>query len=365
VRAQLGVGDAALLELDLHDRPALGPRPRDDAGEVVALVSGQGEQPDVVQQRRREGVVAVLAVRQQPARDLCDAHGAALHGFQVEPLDAPRRRKSLERVGREHQAAQRRQPQVDGGRAHVGDPTAQPEPRRVDQRQDLRRHRDVTLDDRRGVGGRRAAVAQQRRQLCMQTRRRRQSRRACGKRAQGARALHQPRELVDVARLGQEAMSDRRGPRDHVALSRPREHDAHRVRLPSLDVAQQRRPVHPVHAHVRDDHVVDLALEPIQRILAAGRERHLPLVPARAQRVAQAVEHPRLVVDEQHAPHAATSFTADTRSATGSRTWNVVPCPDWVSKSILRPWRSTTIWRAIASPCPVPRPTSFVVKNGS
>ena len=43
--------------------------------------------------------------------------------------------------------------------------------------------------------------------------------------------------------------------------------------------------------------------EAAQGVLAAVGERHRPLVPVRAQRVAQAVEHLRLVVDEENPRH--------------------------------------------------------------
>ena len=43
----------------------------------------------------------------------------------------------------------------------------------------------------------------------------------------------------------------------------------------------------------------------------------------------------------------------------------VVPLPARVSKVIVPLCLSTTTERAMAKPCPVPLPTSFVVKNGS
>src|SRR5450755_3565534 len=50
---------------------------------------------------------------------------------------------------------------------------------------------------------------------------------------------------------------------------------------------------------------------------------------------------------------------------TGSRMKNVVPLPHSVSKRSVPPCLFTMTLRAIARPCPVPLPTSLVVKKGS
>jgi hypothetical protein len=50
---------------------------------------------------------------------------------------------------------------------------------------------------------------------------------------------------------------------------------------------------------------------------------------------------------------------------TGRRMWKVVPLPISVSNVNVPLCRSVTADLAIANPCPVPRPTSFVVKKGS
>ena len=49
----------------------------------------------------------------------------------------------------------------------------------------------------------------------------------------------------------------------------------------------------------------------------------------------------------------------------GSRMINVVPLPVSLSKVMVPPCFSTTTLWTIVNPCPVPLPTSLVVKNGS
>src|SRR5262249_5605748 len=86
-----------------------------------------------------------------------------------------------------------------------------------------------------------------------------------------------------------------------------------------------------------------------------------PLAAPRAQRVTQALEDLRLVVDEEDPPlHAASSEARSSRR----RIVNVVPLPTSLSQVRVPPFRSTPA-RASDRPCPVPRPTSFVVKKGS
>ena len=88
------------------------------------------------------------------------------------------------------------------------------------------------------------------------------------------------------------------GARDSLGLGVAREHDAHRVGVAAVDVAEQRRAVHPGHPHVRDDDVVRLALHLRERCRPVLGERHPPLAPVPSQRVAQALEDLDLVVDE-------------------------------------------------------------------
>ena len=52
-------------------------------------------------------------------------------------------------------------------------------------------------------------------------------------------------------------------------------------------------------------------------------------------------------------------------ASSGRRMVKVVPRPGAVSKLMVPPCLSTTTERAMAYPCPVPLPISFVVKKGS
>src|SRR5690606_30708242 len=122
------------------------------------------------------------------------------------------------------------------------------------------------------------------------------------------------------------------------------------------------------HPHVRHDGVELQAIELGQGPLRAEREDHVPLPPEASDRVAPAVQERLPVVHHQDreflSAHAALARSLDGPSM-GSRMRNVVPCPgsDWSESE--PPCFSTTTERAIASPCPVPLPTGFVVKNGS
>ena len=311
----LGVGHPALLLLDLEQRTVLAAGALEHHGQVVALLGGEHEQPDVVQQGRDEGVVALLADRHELARDAGDLRAVALQRVEVEALDRRRGLERLEGMGRQHERAQGAQAQQDGRLPDVGDLPAQAEEGRVDHLQHLRRHGEVLRDDGGRVARGGAAVGQQRGELAVQARRRRQAAgrdglmaglALGGDRAQGARARDDAHELVHVAGLAQEAMRDRRCPHDDLALGGAREDDPDHRRVGLLDVAQQRRrrPCPACACPRRRRRTARGRARP--GVGAAGGEEHLPLVALRAQRVAQAVEHLRLVVDEEDPRHAAT-----------------------------------------------------------
>src|SRR5664279_546939 len=91
-----------------------------------------------------------------------------------------------------------------------------------------------------------------------------------------------------------------------------------------------------------------------------------------AKHTLQPRQHHRFVVHKQDALHETLSVTAQWASGVapsmrpiGTETVNVVPRGRFGSKPILPPCFSTTMLRARVKPCPVPRPTSLVVKNGS
>jgi len=66
-------------------------------------------------------------------------------------------------------------------------------------------------------------------------------------------------------------------------------------------VRQQRGAVHPGHLHVRDHHVGRFVGQRRERGIAAGREVDPPRPPVAIQRLAQALEQVRLIVDDQYA----------------------------------------------------------------
>ena len=86
------------------------------------------------------------------------------------------------------------------------------------------------------------------------------------------------------------------------------------------------------------------------------------------------VLHDRYVAASSLCAGYARQFTGRTRSAqgrcpdaapTGRRSVKQVPKPGVLSTLMLPECLSTTMARTIASPCPLPRPTSLVVKKGS
>ena len=92
-------------------------------------------------------------------------------------------------------------------------------------------------------------------------------------------------------------------------------------------------------------------------------EDHFPLRAQRVQPDAQSIEQRGFVVDEQHALHAGSGAVRAVHGQSHDEAG-----PDARASSARRSARHAcrlTIDRAMASPCPVPRPTAFVVKKGS
>jgi len=173
-------------------------------------------------------------------------------------------------------------------------------------------------------------------------------------RAQGAGITRLAEQLVDgVGRA-----------LDRVLIDGARQHDADRRGRPVLDALEERRAVDAGHPHVGDDDVEWAALELDQGGFTAGREDHVPAFAVAAQDAAETGEDRDIVVDEHDAllAHAACFCIG---CWIGMRRKKVVPAPGSVS-NVSAPWcLSTMTERAMARPCPVPRPTALVVKNGS
>ena len=131
------------------------------------------------------------------------------------------------------------------------------------------------------------------------------------------------------------------------------------------DSCEQFSAVHAGHLHVRHDGVDSLLGENRERLFPSGCEGHLPALALFPQRQPQAAEDLRLVVDEEDAELLLRRAHAVTPWRTGSSMRKVVPSPGRLSKvSVPRCFSRMMLW-AIARPCPVPLPTSLVVKKGS
>src|SRR4051812_48294285 len=137
--------------------------------------------------------------------------------------------------------------------------------------------------------------------------------------------------------------------------------NTHHVWPPLDHLLEQRGTIHLWHALVRDDHVEWPLLHCFDRVASAVDEFHRPLVAQPVQPHAQSIEELRLVVYEQDPFHDG---LATARPLRGSTRVNRDPTPVSLCSS-MRPPCFSTIDRVIASPWPVPLPTSFVVKKGS
>src|SRR5215469_17629324 len=175
-------------------------------------------------------------------------------------------------------------------------------------------------------------------------------------------ALDDLLETVGLARLGHVLM--RQGNEAHhlPLLGVARQHDPNRLRRLLARKFEQLRAVHSRHTHVGYDYIVRLRLELLDCERGICDKRHLPFRAGAIQTAAQALEKCRLIVNEQDLLH---DLPPDARPPIGKRSIMRVPRPTKLSAASVPPCFSTTIERAIARPCPVPLPTSLVVKKGS
>src|SRR5262249_26116814 len=170
--------------------------------------------------------------------------------------------------------------------------------------------------------------------------------------------LERPRdqraELVVVEGLGEVvegALAHRRHGRGDTAVGGDEDHRQRRA--PRVHRTHERHPAHAGHLPAGDHDVGAVLLERPQRGGAAGAR--LGLVAGPGERRRHDLRHAGLVVHDQDAGAHATA-------PTGSLTVNRAPPPTRSPTSIVPPCAST-IWRATASPRPVPR--GRVVKKGS
>src|SRR5208282_2416512 len=91
---------------------------------------------------------------------------------------------------------------------------------------------------------------------------------------------------------------------------------------------------------------------------------HVPIPTRPMQGAPQAIEDHGFVIDKEQAPGHQFSF-AGSAGFTGRLMKKVVPQPNSVSNQILPLCFLTITVCASERPCPVPLPTSLVVKNGS
>src|SRR5271166_4233583 len=131
-----------------------------------------------------------------------------------------------------------------------------------------------------------------------------------------------------------------------------------------LDQFQQLRAIHLWHAHIGDHSVERLLFEGQQRGRGAIDELHFPVTTHAMQGAPQAVENVGFVIDKEQ-PFGHQSSFARWIGPIGKLMKKVVPWPSSVSNQIFPPCFLTITACARDRPCPVPLPTSLVVKNGS
>ena len=151
IGADLGVGDAQLLGLDQVDRSVAVRRGADDLRVALGHAQRQHDAPDVVDDGGAEHFVGLLAVVQEPLGQLRDQQRVVLHLLEREALDGGHGHRA-EDVSRDGQHLEQLEAEVGHRLGNGRDGLGGPEVRRVDQLQDLRRHRRVLLDDLAQVG---------------------------------------------------------------------------------------------------------------------------------------------------------------------------------------------------------------------
>src|SRR5258708_6775763 len=301
----------------------------------------------------------------------CRVEAVLPEALQTETFDA-RRHTAFEDTMTQNECAKGIQSEVRDGAIGRADRCPRSEERRIDQLYDIGGHRDVARDDFGGVGNGCRGPLQARQYLLKRLWRARQ-------RVDAPNQLREPvaaQQLSEheglrnsrlegpaLAGLGKVLVRGADRAHDRAGIGVTRQHQAHRLRMEFLDFGQQLPAVHAGHAHVGYDHVRRRFSELFEGSGAARGELHAPLVPHLPQGAAHGLQNIGFIIDEYDANHAAACFTSAVSS--GSRMKNVVPLPDSVSKRSVPPCLLTTTLRAMASPCPVPFPTSLVVKKGS
>src|SRR5207249_4812645 len=179
-----------------------------------------------------------------------------------------------------------------------------------------------------------------------------------------------------LPRLGDVAVDAARVDRAHdrVDVGVAREHDAVGVGADLHRASEELDAAHRRHSLVGDDDGRVVRLEELEAAGPAvgGQQRELVAVVE-----GEGAEDVRLVVDHDHGkapvielhafpyPLPLAALSSETADASAGNTMrNVAPAPGALSTSIRPPW-ALVMPCAIASPSPVPAPTSLVVKNGS
>ena len=363
--------DAEQFLFDLVQRAAFAAGSLENARVLVRHVLREHEDPRVVNHARGEGVFRRLGVAgmllDEAPRPAGDRQAVRPERPQAAPFD-DRGVDPVEQLGAEHERAEGRKPQEDRRALGIAHPVAHAEIRGIDDAEQLCRHARIPGDQPADLLHRGVRQLEPFDQFLEQFRHGRDRLEPAHQLPQAvvvqkfledARALDRALQQVGVARFRQVLMGGADRPQDQVHIGVTREDDPHRPRVAVADAGEQLGAVHAGHAHVRHDDVELVLFEQLQRRLRPAGEVHLPVAAPAAQHPSQSVEDHLLVVDEQHAQaHRESSMPAS--GTVPNRTTNRAP-PRSDRPTEIVPLCRQTIPSTMASPCPVPLPTSFVV----
>src|ERR1035441_6978870 len=375
------MGGSHLFHFYDVQRPLLGPRRGEGLFEFSRQTRRQHQLSRIVQHTGHYSSRHHRLRRRQPCGDARCQVGLGLELRQGETRDGLAGLHDAEQLDRQHQLLQGIQSQISHRPGNRCDTVWQAEKNRVHQLHQLCRDGHIVLHDSADLAQGNIRVFECRRQQGRSARQSRESsnrahhppqcriRQQTGKSAGSFNGVAQ---LLGIARLRQILMSHRNRSQGGGGFKVPGEYDADRAGVTLLNQFQQPGSVHGRHPHIGHYRVEGLGFHQGQCLSPTGGKRHVPLMALGTKQALEPCQNHRLVVHKQDALHAVLSSSTrrasgDTASGwpVGTETMNVVPCGRFGSKAILPPCLSTTILRASARPCPVPRPTSLVVKNWS
>lgn len=269
----------------------------------------------VMQEARQKALifdfgVATFSLGDAP-RQSADAPGVP-HQFLQGKLPNAWILKLRKDLDRENQRAEGGQTQVKNGLAHVGDRLKNSKKGRVRKLKDLAGHSEVLGNyfadalDRGFLGAELGSKSRMKR---------RQAGKAGNARddpfefligqqpTQGKGPLEGSAKFVRIARFGKILVGRADESENCFTVCMSREHEADGVRVTYDHVGEQLGAIHSSHHHIGHDHLHRGAAHELQCLGTGVDEMHIPFVSHPAQLALQPLQHPGLIVHEQHGFH--------------------------------------------------------------